>query len=152
EDEVVLRRAGCERLREVALAVAALRELDDCACELGFRRHEVEVREGGVLRELPKRRTVEQVVARGAVGAHAEPRRRVRLRVEVDDERPLPGLGEAGGEVDRSRRLADAALLVRERVDPGHPRILATDPDGSRDTSGAWHRTWLRQPLAQRPL
>ena len=52
------------------------------------------------------------------VRALAEPRGRVRLRVEVDDERALAGLREAGGEVDRGRRLADAALLVREGVDP----------------------------------
>ena len=67
-----------------------------------------------VLRQLGERRAVEQVVARRAVRAHAEPGGRVRLRVEVDDERPLAGLREAGGEVDRGRRLADAALLVRK--------------------------------------
>ena len=135
EDEVVLRRPGRERLLEVALAVLALRELDDRAGELGLRGHEIEVREGRVLRQLGERRAVEQVVARRAVRAHAEPRGRVRLRVEVDDERALAGLREAGGEVDGGRRLADAALLVRERVDPGHAAIVATGPDAARITS-----------------
>ena len=115
---------------EVALAVAALRELDDGAGEVGLRRDEVEVRERRVLRQLGERRAVEQVVARGAVRAHAETGGRVRLRIEVDHERALAGLREAGGEVDRSRRLADAALLIRKRVDPGHAAILATGPDG----------------------
>ncbi len=35
-----------------------------------------------------------------AVRASAEPRRRVRLRVEIDEQAALAGLGEAGGEVD----------------------------------------------------
>ena len=68
-----------------------------------------------------ERRAVEQVVARRAVRALAEPGRRVRLRVEIDDEHLLTRLGETGGEVDGCRRLADAALLVREREDrAGH--------------------------------
>ena len=59
---------------------------------------------------------------RDAVRAAAEARGRVRLRVEVDEQAALAGLGEAGGEVDGGRRLADAALLVRDRVDAsGHP-------------------------------
>ena len=43
----------------------------------------------------------------------AEPRGGVALRIEVDDERPFAGLGQAGGKIDRRRRFADAALLVR---------------------------------------
>ena len=62
-------------------------------------------------RLLP-RRTVEEIIARAPVRAHAEPGGRVRLRVEVDDEGPLARLGEARSEVDRRRRLADAALLI----------------------------------------
>ena len=77
----------------------------------------MQVREARRLRQLRERRAVEEVVGRRAVRALAEPRGRVRLRIEVDDERPLTGLGQARGEVDRGRRLADAALLVRDRVD-----------------------------------
>ena len=42
----------------------------------------------------------------------AQPGRGVALRIEVDDQRPLAELGQAGTEVDRGGRLADAALLV----------------------------------------
>src|SRR5205807_2175828 len=106
---------------EVALAVPAAGELDDGASEVGLRRDEIEVREPGRPRQTLERRSVQEVVARASVRALAEPGGRVRLRVEVDDERPLARLGEAGGEVDRGRRLPDAALLVRERVDrPRH--------------------------------
>jgi hypothetical protein len=48
----------------------------------------------------------------------AEGGRRVALRVVVDDQNPQTGLGQGGGEVDRGRRLADAALLIRDRDDP----------------------------------
>ena len=48
----------------------------------------------------------------------------------VPSKPELAGLREAGGEVDGGRRLADAALLIRERVDPCHATILATAPDG----------------------
>ena len=65
-------------------------------------------------------------MGRDAVGAAAEARGRVRLGVEVDEQAALAGLREAGGEVDGGRRLADAALLVRDCVDPGgHPPRLA---------------------------
>src|SRR5439155_15739124 len=120
-----------------ALAVGASGELDRGAGELRAGGHEEQVVESRRLHELGERRTVEQVVRRRAVGAHPEPRRGVRLRVEVDDERALTGLGETGGEVDRSRRLADAALLVRERVDlPGHEATLAGHPDTDRAPCG----------------
>ena len=67
----------------------------------------------------------------------AESRGGVRLRVEIDDERPLAGLGQAGGEIDGGRGLADPALLVRDCVDPsGHPNILSSPADGPAPTSG----------------
>ena len=122
EDEVVAVAARGERLGEIPLAVGAARELDDGAGEIRLRRDEVEVRERGGVDELGERRAVEEVVARRPVRAHPEPRGRVRLRIEVDHERALAGLGEAGGEVDGGRRLADAAFLVREGVDAAHGR------------------------------
>jgi len=39
----------------------------------------------------------------------------VALRVVVDHEHPKAGLRERRGDVDRRRRLADAALLVGDR-------------------------------------
>ena len=76
------------------------------------------------------RRAVEQVVARDAVRLLAEPGGGVRLGVEIDEQRPLARLREAGREVDGSRRLADAALLVRECDDPaGHASSLERASD-----------------------
>src|SRR5206468_11053975 len=49
----------------------------------------------------------------------------VRLRIEIDEEHAFSGLGQARSQVDGGRRLADAALLVRERVDrAGHRRSV----------------------------
>ena len=155
-----------ERAREEALAVVAPRELDRGAGELGLGRDQEEVRERGRLRELADGDAVEQVVAGGAVRPHPEPRGRVRLRVEVDDERALTGLGEARGEVDGGRRLADAALLVRERIDlPAivarrrgaadglGQRPLAGDSGAARETGGRRARLaeHARGPAASRP-
>jgi hypothetical protein len=42
----------------------------------------------------------------------AKPGRGVALGIEVDDKGPALGEGEAGGEIDGGRRLADATLLV----------------------------------------
>ncbi len=124
-----MRRARGKRLRQVALALAALRELDDCAGEIGLRRDKVEVLECRVPRELCEGRAVEQVVARGAVRAHAEAGRCIRLRIEIDHKRALAGLSETRSEIDRGRRLPDAALLVRQGVDASHVGIVATAPD-----------------------
>ena len=52
--------------------------------------------------------------------ADAEAAGRVGLRIEVDHEHGRARLRETGGDVDRGRRLADAALLVRHCVDPRH--------------------------------
>ena len=63
----------------------------------------------------------EHVVAVGArVLLEAHPHRGVALRVEVDEQRPMPGLGDAGGEIHGGRGLAHAALLVGDRVDGSH--------------------------------
>jgi hypothetical protein len=49
------------------------------------------------------------------------------LRVEVDEQNALARLGEARADVYSGRRLADAALLVRDCVDArrhGHSLTL----------------------------
>src|SRR5262249_16696828 len=71
-------------------------------------------------RKLAERRAVEQVVRRLPVRALTEPGGGVRLRIQVDDERSLAGLCQARRKVDRGRRLADAALLIRQCVDLAH--------------------------------
>jgi hypothetical protein len=48
-----------------------------------------------------------------------EGRRGVALRVQVDDQHPLPELREPGRDVHRRGGLADATLLVRDHEDPG---------------------------------
>ena len=49
----------------------------------------------------------------------------VRLRVHVDAEDAIALLGKRTGEVDRRRRLADAALLVGDRDHVGHRGITS---------------------------
>src|SRR4051794_30207129 len=46
----------------------------------------------------------------------------VSLRVEVDEERLRAARRRAGSQVHRGGRLADTALLVRDRVDLAHVR------------------------------
>ena len=50
----------------------------------------------------------------------AERHRRVALRVEVDEQRAVARLGDAGGQVDGGGGLAHAALLVCHRIDGRH--------------------------------
>src|SRR6185437_16842757 len=60
-------------------------------------------------------RIVDQQLIDGKADAmriHAEAGGCVRLRVEVDNQCLASGAGEAGGEIDRGRRLAHAALLI----------------------------------------
>ncbi len=118
-----------ERLGEEAVAVVSPRELHGGAGELRARGDEEEVLELGRLGEVLERGPVEQVVRRRAVRAETEPRRCVRLRVEVDHDGPLPGLGEARREVDRRRGLADTALLICKGVDlAAHRAQSSRDP------------------------
>src|SRR3546814_2779353 len=50
----------------------------------------------------------------GTLGArNAEPGRGIALRIEVDQQHPQPDRRERGAQIDRGRRLADAALLIR---------------------------------------
>ena len=56
------------------------------------------------------------------VGVHALAHGQVALGIEVDDEDAAPLFVERHAEVERRRRLRDAALLVRERDDLRHQR------------------------------
>src|SRR5262249_3860676 len=116
------------------------------AGQLRLRRNQVEVRETRRLRELADRCSVEQVKGRRPVRMLAEPGSGVRLGIEVDDQRPLTGFGQARGEVDRRRGLADAALLIRECVDLRHAGSVLTPTDAYArgpygvETPAAWAR------------
>ena len=68
---------------------------------------------------------------------HAEADREVGLGIEVDAEDGVAHLGERSAEVDGTGRLADAALLVRERDDlaqtPTPVALLPARGSGARD-------------------
>ena len=64
-------------------------------------------------REIRDQYLVDALLIRPVIDT--ERRRRVSLRVEVDDQNPRSGTGECRREVDGGRRLSDAALLVRDR-------------------------------------
>jgi len=70
--------------------------------------------------DLGDRQPVDEDVEHRAVDLVGVPplrHREVPLRVEVDREDALALFRERDAEVERSRRLGDAALLVRERDD-----------------------------------
>ena len=52
-------------------------------------------------------------------------RRRVALRIEIDEQHAPLHRDEARREIDRGGRLADAALLVRDRDDARHRAAVA---------------------------
>ncbi len=52
----------------------------------------------------------------------AEPRARISLRIEIDDENALADGGERGAEIDGGRGLTHAAFLVGEGKDAGAAR------------------------------
>ena len=59
------------------------------------------------------------------VEVDAEARGEIRLRVHVDAEDAIALFRERSGEIDRRRRLADAALLVRDRDHLRHRGITS---------------------------
>ena len=90
----------------------------------------------------------EQVVDRAVelVGLHAEADRERALRVEVDEEHPAAVLGERRAEVDGGRGLADAALLVRHRDDPGRAVLVERSRFGNLQAVSP-HGAGLAGPL-----
>jgi hypothetical protein len=44
----------------------------------------------------------------------------VRLRIDIDEQRPPPGLGDARGDIYRGRRLTNPTLLVGDRIHRAH--------------------------------
>ena len=114
EDVVVAVAHLDERLLERALAADQRRQR-----ELGA--GEVDRRDGDVdldgLDHVRDRDAVDEDVEHRAldrVGVHPLAHREVALRIEVDEEHALALLAQRDAEVERRRRLRDAALLVRE--------------------------------------
>ena len=111
-----------EALAQARLGALDAGQLDRGAGEVAVGGDEPEVVGPGRTGRLGDRDVAGQaVVGRGVhllVGAQGDGR--VALRVEVDEQGLLAVAGRAGGEVDRGGRLADAALLIRHRVDQAH--------------------------------
>ena len=72
---------------------------------------------------------------------------RVALRIEIDEQHAPLHRGEARREIDRRRRLADAALLVRDRDDARHRAA----PSCHHDRDAARRRGPARRASASRP-
>src|SRR5262249_4275702 len=73
--------------------------------------------------------------ARMSVRVAAERERRVRLRVEIDEQHTFAARRERTGEVDGGRRLATAALLIDEREH--------VHADLQQAGGGVLPRTWM---------
>ena len=54
---------------------------------------------------------------------HPAAHRGIALRIEVNEQHPLPERGQASGEIDSGGRLADAAFLIGD-AENFHLRIL----------------------------
>src|SRR6185295_9011927 len=72
------------------------------------------------------------------VGIQALAHGQVALWIEVDKQNPQPLLGEGDAEIERSRRLRDSALLVRERDHPARGRSFCGLSPDSRSRKQAW--------------
>ena len=93
------------------------------ADEIGVRRHDVQARHGRRQRRIEQASRARSARRRSSWRApssgDAEPGRGVALRIEIDDQHPLADRGERRAEIDGRRRLADAALLIGDRQNPG---------------------------------
>jgi hypothetical protein len=86
---------------------------------------------------------------------HGQRRRRVPLRVHVQQQDAPARLAQRGGEVDRGSRLADASLLVGHHDDPWTPRWRTRSRRASRcftgNTRRPLHRGFLGRGVPRRP-
>ena len=132
EDVVVAVAHLDERLLERALAADQRGERELGAGEVDRRDGDVDldglddVRDRDAMDEHVEHRALDRV------RVHPLAHREVALRIEVDHEDAMPQLAERDAEVQRRRRLRDAALLVREHDDVRHQRALC-----ARDAASA---------------
>jgi hypothetical protein len=118
QDQVVATAARIERPFQRPLALRHRHELDFGA---GQRRGGWQQIEAGThLRDdrLGQRHAADQHVIRGGgqgLFVNPERRRRVALRIEIDQQHAKTAAGEHDRQIDRGRRLTDAALLIGER-------------------------------------
>src|SRR5574341_1853882 len=107
-----------EGVAKVELTPLGLGQLDLGPHEMLRGGDEIQELELGLADGLGERDPVEQDLVDGLVGLvapDAEGGAGIPLRVEVDEESAAVASGQRCGEVDGRRRLADAALLVRDR-------------------------------------
>ena len=101
-----------------------------------MRRGDVDAGDLGREDDLAQRRPAvgEDVGHRSLDGVEVDPEARgqVRLRIHVDAQDAIPLFRECAGEVDRRRRLADAALLIGDRDHVGH-RGITSNRSARRD-------------------
>src|SRR5688500_3500224 len=145
EDVVVaVEELGRELVAKGHLAPDRAEELDLGRGELDRRRRDIQTlraarHDDRLERDLRLEEDIRHALLDG-VEIDAEADGEVRLRVEVDAEDPLLQLDERPTEIDGAGRLADAALLIRERDDLAqtHPprRVRRTVPaNGTRKHS-----------------
>ncbi len=130
EDHVgVALDVGAERVAEARAAIGGVDELELGGDEVLRRGDDVEQRDRRATddvrhRGLPDEHVVDRALHR--LPAHADAARGVALRVAVDEQRPLLCRGEARGEVDGCRRLANPAFLVGDGENHGRSGHSAT--------------------------
>ena len=116
QNDVVAVENGMQRPAEGLFASDFADELDLGGRQIDVRRQKVEVLDARTHQHILDRRVRrDQQVVDGLVELvmrHAETRGQRTLRIEVDKQYASPVLGERGTQVDRRRRLADAALLI----------------------------------------
>src|SRR5208282_1415245 len=99
--------------------------------EIERRRREMKTWHGSRDDRIVQRRLSDQNIVGGvtpAAAIDAETGRGVTLRVEIDDENFLADGGQRRPEIDRSRCLADASLLVGDSQDAGRSCRLHLRP------------------------
>ena len=131
EDVVVVRHVPLDRFAQDLLASEGREQLALGRCEIDVRWCDVDARDLGRQDDVVERRpTVGEDVGHRAVDGvevDAKTGGEIRLRVHVDAQDSMAFFGEGPGQVDRRRRLADAALLIRDR-DHMHHRGITSNP------------------------
>ena len=122
EDEVEVVHHGVDGPLQLHLPAEGRHQLDlDPGQVDGRGRHE-EILDAGRLDAVLQGLVPHDDVVHGELevaGVDAQAGRGVALGIEVDDQDPVPDLGQGGPEVDGRRGLAHPALLVRDGDHPG---------------------------------
>src|SRR6185369_14518012 len=114
QDEVVSGMAGLQGILQAVFALIELDQLDFGAGQFAVGGQDVET-EFSFDADLGQARSTDQQLINGGQGflfGDPGPGRRVALRIHVDQQHALAFGGQRSGQIDRGRRLADAALLV----------------------------------------